>query len=236
MVDVDFYLIFADRRARRLLSSRNYVIGRETGVDIHLQDALISRRHMEMKFEDDKWHAIDLNSRNGVLVNGERIDGTQALNDADMIQISGQVFSFYMVPPGSDLGSITSQAPEISGQATMAPGMSLESMQQDAAAFTGILSEGGLLELLQFFSMTKKTGRLDLTDKGETAVWILDGVPQDAAANGIGGFEGLLAAARDPGSKFSFQQDLMAPNGPQIQGTSDGIFMEVARQLDESGR
>lgn len=236
MVDIDYYLIFADRRARRLLTSRNYVIGRESGVDIHLQDALISRRHMELKFEDDVWVACDLNSRNGVLVNGQRIDGTQALNDADQIQISGQVFSFYMVPPGSDLGSITSQAPEISGQVTMAPGMNMDDLAQDAAAFSGIISENGLIELLQFFSMTKKTGRLDLQDLGEAFVWIHDGVPRDAQHNGQDGFDALLALTRDPGARFAFNQDVLPPDGPKIEGSVDGVLMELARQLDESGR
>ena len=236
MVDIDYYLIFADRRARRLLTSRNYVIGRESGVDIHLQDALISRRHMELRFEDEKWMAVDLKSRNGVLVNGERIDGQQALQDADQIQISGQVFSFYMVPPGSDLGSITSQAPEISGQVTMAPGMNLESLAQESAAFSGLISEHGLLELLQFFSMTKKTGRLDLKDMSEAYIWIEAGVPRDAAYSGEGGFDALITLAKKPGSRFDFNQDLLPPNGPQIEGNSDGIMMEMARLLDEAGR
>ncbi len=236
MVDIDYYLIFADRRARRLLTSRDYVIGRESGVDIHLQDALISRRHMELKFQDDAWVAHDLNSRNGVLINGTKIAGTQALNDADQIQISGQVFSFYMVPPGSDLGSITSQAPEISGQVTMAPGMNLDDLAQDAAAFSGLISENGLLELLQFFSMTKKTGRLDLSDLSEAFVWIHDGTPRDAAYNGQGGFDALLTLASNPGARFSFNQDIMPPDGPKIEGNVDGVLMEVARQIDESGR
>lgn len=236
MVDIDYYLIFADRRARRLLVSRSYVIGREAGVDIHLQDALISRRHMELKFEDDKWVAHDLQSRNGVLINGQRIDQTQALCDADQIQISGQVFSFYMVPPGSDLGAITSQAPEISGQVTMAPGMSLDDVAQESAAFSGLISENGLLELLQFFSMTKKTGRLDLKDMSGAFIWIHEGVPRDAAYNDENGFDALLTLTREPGARFDFNQDVLPPNGPQIDGNADAILMDIARRVDEAGR
>ncbi len=236
MVDVDYYLIFADRRARRLLTSREYVIGRESGVDIHLQDALISRRHMTLQHVDEGWKAVDLNSRNGVLVNGQRIDGEQILKDADQIQISGQVFSYYMVPPGSDLGAITSQAPEISGQVTMAPGMSLEDVAQESAAFSGLISDNGLLELLQFFSMTKKTGRLDLIDLSDAFIWIHDGTPRDAAYKDESAFDALLTLVRSPGARFAFNQDILPPNGPKIEGGVDGILMEIARLIDEAGR
>src|SRR4051812_31031411 len=75
-MQVEYYLVSAARRSYRLRPGRVYVFGRETTVDIPLQDALASRRHAELRWkqveQEEGWEIVDLNSRNGVLVNGTR--------------------------------------------------------------------------------------------------------------------------------------------------------------------
>lgn len=48
------------------------VVGRDPACDLHLRDASVSRRHAEIRRNDDEWMVIDLKSANGVLIDGER--------------------------------------------------------------------------------------------------------------------------------------------------------------------
>jgi pSer/pThr/pTyr-binding forkhead associated (FHA) protein len=234
-MQVDYYLVSADRRARRLKTGRTYGIGRDPQVDITLQDALISRRHAELRWGDDGWLLVDLNSRNGVLVNGARIVGSQVLADGDQMQLGGQVLNYYLVPPNADLGAISQQAPEISSQVTMAPGISPSDIANSGSSFSGAI-EGGLLDLMQFFVMTRKSGRLDLTSRIGCAIWFVDGTPRDASDSRERGFDALNNLVRSPGERFAFFVGETPPQGTTIDGGADGILMELARVMDEDAR
>ncbi len=49
------------------------VVGRDAGVDIRLNDRLVSRRHAIVFPERGSWYINDLGSSNGTYVNGERV-------------------------------------------------------------------------------------------------------------------------------------------------------------------
>lgn len=50
------------------------MIGRRSSCDIVLEFPNVSSHHCELEFKNGYWQARDLNSSNGVKVNGERID------------------------------------------------------------------------------------------------------------------------------------------------------------------
>jgi pSer/pThr/pTyr-binding forkhead associated (FHA) protein len=233
-MNVDYYLVSAARRAHRLRTGRNYSFGREDGVDILLQDALASRRHAEMRWIDNGWSVADLASRNGVLVNGKRITALTPMGDGDQLQIGGQIFRLYLLPPGSDPASLSNQAPQISNLETMGPGFSLNDLQQASATFTGVVTAGGVMELLQFFQVTAKSGRLDLLDgKAPGSVFLIQGTPTHATSGEHTGIDGLLELAVNPPPRFSFHADAI-PNGERtLEGSANGILMELARMMDE---
>jgi hypothetical protein len=237
-MNVDFYLVSAARRAHRLRPGKGYVFGREEGVDILLQDALASRRHAEMRWNDEGyWLVADLGSRNGVMVNGKRIGPPQRMNDGDQLQIGGQVFRLQVLPPGGDPASLSQQAPQISNLETMGPGYSLKDLQQQSATFTGVVTQGGVMELLQFFQVTGKSGRLDLTDGPEAAsVYMIQGSPVFAVAGRLTGIDALVQLAHKPPPRFSFHADALPPGDRNLQGSAQGILMEVARMMDEQGK
>ncbi|MCS6969787.1 MAG: FHA domain-containing protein [Planctomycetota bacterium] len=237
MSAISYYLVSASRQARRILPNRAYVFGREEGVDIVVPDALVSRRHAELRWvEGSGWVLSDLNSRNGTFVNGQRLSAPTALADGAQIQIGGQVFRLHLLPAGGDPASLSAQAPQISAMETMGPGVSLAELSAQGATFTGALTEAGLLELLQFFVQTGKSGRLDLLGaSGQHAVWLVGGAPVHAVSGAAEGFAALLALARRPPPRFAFHQEALPPKR-SLQGGGQALLMDLARELDESSK
>lgn len=68
----------------------HFIIGRTAGCQLSLDDPLVSRRHALLTVRDDTAVIEDLGSRNGVLVNGARIEGAKILADGDVIKIGSQ--------------------------------------------------------------------------------------------------------------------------------------------------
>ncbi|HEX3807870.1 MAG TPA: DUF3662 and FHA domain-containing protein [Gaiellaceae bacterium] len=68
---------------RHEISKRRVVIGRSKDADVQVSDPNISRRHAELRQEGATYWLVDLDSTNGVEVNGQRVkrlkleDGTQ---------------------------------------------------------------------------------------------------------------------------------------------------------------
>jgi Protein of unknown function (DUF3662)/FHA domain len=71
---------------RNVLSGNRMVIGRSRECDVVVSDPNVSRRHAEVRRDENGWHAVDLGSTNGVKVNGRRIEQV-ALRDGDRITI-----------------------------------------------------------------------------------------------------------------------------------------------------
>lgn len=65
------------------------VIGRDPSCDIQIFDRQVSRQHAKINTVDHGLASItDLNSKNGVFVNGERITGSVNLQDGDAVKIA----------------------------------------------------------------------------------------------------------------------------------------------------
>ena len=71
---------------RNVLSGSRVVLGRSREADIVLQDPNVSRRHAELRRDDEGWQVVDLGSTNGIKVNGRRVDH-QSLSPGDQITI-----------------------------------------------------------------------------------------------------------------------------------------------------
>lgn len=73
-------------------------IGRSPDCDLTLNDQNASRRHCLIKRNFHGFTAQDLGSKNGVLVNGTRIEGAQLIRDGDEVQIGGVKLTFIDPP------------------------------------------------------------------------------------------------------------------------------------------
>jgi predicted component of type VI protein secretion system len=75
------------------LPAGRFVLGRSAECQLSLDDPLVSRKHALLVVADDWIEVQDLGSRNGVLVNGDRVEGTRRLDDGDRITIGSQDLS-----------------------------------------------------------------------------------------------------------------------------------------------
>jgi len=64
-----------------------YVLGRSPYCSIVVSNALASRQHCAVRLTSDGLVVLDLNSRNGTLVNGRRLEGERLLRHGDVIRI-----------------------------------------------------------------------------------------------------------------------------------------------------
>ncbi len=210
---VEYYLISIARRLHRLKTDRVYVFGRDEKADIQIVDQLISRRHAELKWVKDAWVLHDLDSRNGVSHNGRKLSAPAKLKDGSTIQVGGQRFRLFYAPPGTDPGVLLERAPRISEEETMGPDFNVQDIVSKGASFVGSIDGEGLLDLLQYFQVTGKTGRLDLTGGSNlAAVWFNAGEPLHAFHGTRLGLEALVETARHPPAKFAFHANAPPPD------------------------
>lgn len=73
---------------------RETTIGRTDGNTIVLKEAKVSRQHAKITAKGKKWILTDLQSSNGVFVNGEQIAAPVELKDGDQLQIGDTTFEF----------------------------------------------------------------------------------------------------------------------------------------------
>ncbi len=71
------------------LGRRTNVIGRAESLPVQILDDLVSRRHMQVRFDagTQKYYAFDMKSTHGVFINGRRIHEETVLADGDEIII-----------------------------------------------------------------------------------------------------------------------------------------------------
>ncbi|HMP08363.1 MAG TPA: FHA domain-containing protein, partial [Lacipirellulaceae bacterium] len=80
------------------------VIGRSPECDVVLDVAAVSRRHAIISYVGDQFWINDTGSRNGTIVNGQRVVGKAQLRDGDRILICDVEFEFRHLPPTGILG------------------------------------------------------------------------------------------------------------------------------------
>jgi pilus assembly protein CpaF len=70
------------------------VIGRSLPADLVLESPYVSTAHAKIRQTDAAYELEDLNSRNGVLLNGEKLDGRILLKNNDLIEIGDCQLTF----------------------------------------------------------------------------------------------------------------------------------------------
>jgi pSer/pThr/pTyr-binding forkhead associated (FHA) protein len=77
------------------------VAGRQDGCQLQIKSTMVSRRHCEFQEAEGTLSVKDLNSSNGTLVNGKKIEGPTALSPGDEVSIGGVKFRVERVGAGA---------------------------------------------------------------------------------------------------------------------------------------
>jgi hypothetical protein len=110
-----------------------FLIGRGADCQLALDDALVSRRHAAIRVAADGSATVeDLGSRNGVFLNGVRIDKVEPLGDGDLVRIGSQDISFYDADDTQDHQASKPRQMRVTMQEI--PGVSLLAARKAAAA------------------------------------------------------------------------------------------------------
>jgi pSer/pThr/pTyr-binding forkhead associated (FHA) protein len=92
-MDVKLVVIHGRPANKSLVFPRGaYVFGRGSECHIRPNSDWVSRQHCQLLVTADSVSIRDLGSRNGTLVNGERVMGHRGLADGDRLQIGPLVF------------------------------------------------------------------------------------------------------------------------------------------------
>jgi pSer/pThr/pTyr-binding forkhead associated (FHA) protein len=94
VMGADIWLTFPDGTEHELEGSVS--IGRDTGNDLVLESAAVSRDHAGVTFRDDRWYVEDRGSFNGTFLNGARVQPgvPLPLRHADRINIGAETLIF----------------------------------------------------------------------------------------------------------------------------------------------
>ncbi len=122
------------------LLGERMVMGRHPSCQIVLDNAAVSRNHAQILESHGTYFVEDLRSRNGTLVNGERIQGRTELRDGDELRVCEVVLRFYQgAPPPGDTPAYPAPARGAgasSGRAPTIPDLSsLSGPQRQTGAF-----------------------------------------------------------------------------------------------------
>jgi pSer/pThr/pTyr-binding forkhead associated (FHA) protein len=77
------------------LGHRTTVIGRDEAVPIQIVDERVSRKHLQIRYQEGSGYvAFDMRSANGSFVNGRRITAETPLTEGDELQIGDTKMHF----------------------------------------------------------------------------------------------------------------------------------------------
>ena len=78
------------------LGKRTIVIGRDESCPVQITDERVSRKHLQVRFEEGKgqYVLLDMKSANGTWVNGRQLTGEIALVDNDEITLGSSKIVF----------------------------------------------------------------------------------------------------------------------------------------------
>ncbi|WNG38602.1 FHA domain-containing protein [Archangium violaceum] len=101
------------------LAEANTELGRSREVSVRLRDPAVSRRHARIRHQEGAFLLEDLDSPNGVYLNGQRVETPSPLHEGDVIELGRTLLRFQApmaeppppAPPVPDEASVSDQAP-----------------------------------------------------------------------------------------------------------------------------
>lgn len=143
------------------ISVPEFIIGRGEGSHLRPRSDLISRHHCAIVVSESSVVVKDLNSRNGVIVNGERIDGEQQVKVGDHLKIGKLEFEIII-----DHGLAGTKRPKVKDIKEAAARTAAADRDNEAESITDWLEEADEAERSQRLSDPEtRQFKLDETDR-----------------------------------------------------------------------
>jgi hypothetical protein len=201
-----------------LTEGAEIVIGRESDLDVVLQEDMVSRKHAKIVVRGGEIQISDLGSTNGTFVNGQKVK-------------RGRIAEGDRVLVGTSLMKV------VRAEATVEQPTPLPHATRRPAAMQGRLEEVPLPDLLQLLAASRKTGVLALLDgPAEAHVHLSDGkvigcaLASAPAMAPKKAFARLLAIER---GAFELRPAEAPPPSAAIDEPLEALLMDGLRQLDE---
>jgi pSer/pThr/pTyr-binding forkhead associated (FHA) protein len=217
---------------RILRKGRLYSLGRDPACDFPLPSDVVSRRHAEIEWAPKGGFQIrDLRSKNGTLVNGERVEDVLPLKDGDKLWLGP--FSLQFREYQGDISDLLSSAPSDADQ-TLALSREVMVAQQPSASFAGKFAGQELLDICHLMALNEKDGTLLVFgEKRHGRIHFQKGwiVHAQAGADMREDEQAALALLSLATGRFEFIGGRVAQANARIQTAS--VIMEAARRRDE---
>jgi two-component system response regulator HydG len=187
---------------------RKTLIGRGTDCHISLPDPLCSRVHATLTFTPDGWVIRDAESRNGTLVNGQKIDEATVV-DGNTIKVGSAEFAFHESeePP-------TAQGDDPQLMQTIVQDLPIAVQESHEDALAGLPSTEQVKELILLYQLCiKLLGCGDPNRVLEVALDLLRkrtnaSVVGFLSVNEEGGLQPKLVMPRDAADRVTLNQSL----------------------------
>jgi pSer/pThr/pTyr-binding forkhead associated (FHA) protein len=76
------------------LGNRTMVIGRQESCPIQVADDRVSRKHLQVRADGGKHFALDMNSANGVFINGRKLESEIELAEGDELSLGSSKLAY----------------------------------------------------------------------------------------------------------------------------------------------
>jgi class 3 adenylate cyclase len=189
---------------RRVEPGSELTIGRAAN-DLSVDDPAISRRHAVFRLVGDALEVEDLGSRNGTLVNGERIAATRPLAAGDRVELGSTVIEVEAVPTETEpveendrsaaLTRVASAGPEPAAPATSDLLEVADELRPVTALFADVVGSTSIGERLAPEEVKALIG--ECVSRMSRAVEQFGGVVDAFMGDGIAAFFGVPVAHED---------------------------------------
>lgn len=166
---------------RVVLLEHELVVGRSIKTDIQIDGDLVSRQHCRIWLEEGRWRFEDLGSRNGTLLNGERVQtGQLRSGDVLMIGYGKLLFEEEGAPPPAPSSEVPVADLEVSIIESVEPldvsSAVLAQTDDDMSGKTMALSYRDLIVVTQRLQVVSRVGQqlATILDRGELLREVLD--------------------------------------------------------------
>jgi pSer/pThr/pTyr-binding forkhead associated (FHA) protein len=207
---------------------REIFIGRGNDLDVVLVEDMVSRKHARIALNGETLLIEDLGSTNGTFVNGEKIKRAR-LKEGDRVLIGTSIIRIAM----SDATG------EVDAKARMQDVAAARRTSQ-VRTMTGTIDEVPLVDLLQLFTTSKKSGVLVLRRDDDTGkIYLRRGSVTHATINenaDVGPLKSIYRLLTWEHGTFELDPPDDREFAEELNLSTEAILMEGIRQLDEMRR